>query len=141
MPMKTSLTIAFAISLSLAYAGHAHAQGNPSGRYQLEVEQTSDTCGNNLVAMGAKAELVVTVKGNDLVFKLPDIPILSGPKKKRGKFRVGGKDASARRGGTIGTFAATGRFDPGVVRMIVIAEHVKDGKTQCAQSWNITGKR
>lgn len=139
--MKRSLTIAFVISCALAYAGHARAQGNPSGRYQLDVEQVSDTCEGTLVSFGTKPELIVTVKGNNLLFKLPDVPNLSGPQKKRGKFRVEGRDASVRKGGTIGTFSATGRFDARALRMILIAEHVKDGKTQCAQSWNITGKR
>ena len=139
--MKNLVFLAVLIPCVLAGADRALAQGNPSGRYQLEIEQISDTCDKSPVAIRAKAAMTVSVTGKNLVFKLADLPALTGPQKKRGKFRVGGKDASARPGGTVGTFAATGRFDPGMVRMVLVAEHVKDGKTQCAQSWNITGKR
>lgn len=128
--------------LALATAsGDAHAQNRSvAGRYDVSVEKVVDSCRQGAIELDAQSVLTVTTDVKDISMKFAQTPDLRGPLRSRGRFKATGK-SRADKGASIGNFSATGRANNGSIRLVLVAEFYKDGKAQCTQSWNISGKR
>ena len=136
MKAMTHTIAAAALSVVLTYPAVAVGE-ELSGTYPVALTEVANNCDADAITLDTE-ELTLRSAGDDeIAARLSTIPEMTGEKRRGGRFRAEVQTQDSPIDDAEAAYSIAGRIrGDRVQQLILIAEHYRDDRPLCTQSWN-----